>query len=251
MLNIHELPSLNSATKYPSIETYHTLGQNGRLTDEVTIFPEGQVCLSEKVDGTNTRIIVDRDGDYVIGEREGFLTARGDRVFNPVQGVVDAVIEFVEKVDLRPSNGDVRTYFVEVYGGKIGQAHKNYTAGGHFGFCLFDVLDVPVDVLSWSRERIAAWRENGGQHFLTEDELMKVAQEKQIPLVPRLGSVEADDLPQSIGETYDWLGSYLSKTSVALDDGAKGKPEGIVLRSSDRSVIRKARFYNYGRTLGK
>lgn len=245
---LDRLPFINSATKYPSINTYHVLGERGRLTDEVTTF-SGPVHLTEKVDGTNARIVIDRDGDYVIGEREGLLYARGDRVTNPSLGIVEALRDFVDHTDLAPSNGDLRVYFLEVYGGKIGQAHKQYTSGGLFGFRLFDVAHIPSDVLAWPREGIAAWRDSGGQSFATEDELLAIAAKANIPTVPRLATTEAGDLPVSISETYDWLGSLLPKTNVALDDGAKGNPEGIVLRSFDRSTIRKARFVDYKRTL--
>lgn len=247
---LDRLPFLNSATKYPSIETYHVLGERGRLTNEVTKF-YGPVYLTEKVNGSNARIVVDRDGDYIIGEREGLLYAKGDRVANPSLGIVEALRDFADLTDLAPTNGDLRVYFLEVYGGKIGSNAKQYTASGNFGFCLFDVVDVPVDVLSWPRERIASWRENGGQNFLSEDALTDLAKERQIPLVPRLAVTEAAELPVSIKETYDWLGSCLPKTNVALDDGAKGRPEGIVFRSFDRSIIRKARFADYERTLKK
>ena len=245
---LDRLPFIDSATKYPSIDTYHVLGERGRLTDEVATF-SGPVYLTEKVDGTNARIVIDRDGDYVIGEREGLLYARGDRVANPSLGIVEALRDFVDHTDLAPPNGDLRVYFLEVYGGKIGQAHKQYTSGGLFGFRLFDVAHIPSDVLAWPRERIASWRDSGGQTFATEDELLAIAAKANIPTVPRLATIEAGDLPVSISETYDWLGSLLPKTNVALDDGAKGNPEGIVLRSFDRSTIRKARFADYKRTL--
>ena len=245
---LDRFPFVDSATKYPSIDTYHVLGERGRLTNEVTKF-SGPVYLTEKVDGTNARIVIDRDGDYVIGEREGLLCARGDRVVNPSLGIVEALRDFADLSDLAPSNGDLRVYFLEVYGGKIGQSHKQYTGGGNFGFRLFDVAHIPSDVLSWPREQIASWRDSGGQSFATEDEFLAIAAKANIPTVPRLAVTEAGNLPVSISETYDWLGSYLPKTNVALDDGAKGRPEGIVLRSFDRSVIRKARFADYERTL--
>lgn len=57
-------------------------------------------------------------------------------------------------------------------------AHRNrktqYTGGGNFGFRLFDVAHTPQDALTWPRERIASWREHGGQSFATEDELVEI-----------------------------------------------------------------------------
>ena len=63
-----DLEALNSATKYPSIRTYHALGERGSLTEEVTGF-HGDVVLSEKIDGSNSRIIRLPDGDWLIGSR--------------------------------------------------------------------------------------------------------------------------------------------------------------------------------------
>ncbi|MCU1617221.1 MAG: hypothetical protein JWO98_4761, partial [Frankiales bacterium] len=53
-----DLAALNSATKYPSIPTYHELDpKNGGLLEIPTAF-EGDVVLTEKVDGTNGRIVL-------------------------------------------------------------------------------------------------------------------------------------------------------------------------------------------------
>ena len=50
-----DLGKLNSMTKYPSILTYHNLGDKGILQETVQIPFEGRVIGTEKVDGTNTR----------------------------------------------------------------------------------------------------------------------------------------------------------------------------------------------------
>jgi ATP-dependent RNA circularization protein (DNA/RNA ligase family) len=52
-------------TKYPSIPTYHTLGDKGILLEETISF-DSEVILTEKVDGTNSRIILLPDGTFVI-----------------------------------------------------------------------------------------------------------------------------------------------------------------------------------------
>ncbi|WP_043463946.1 hypothetical protein [Kitasatospora sp. MBT66] len=48
---------------------------------------------------------------------------------------------------------------------------------------------------------------------------------------------------------HRWLGEVIPATRVALDDGAVGGAEGIVLRDASRRVIAKARFQDYERTL--
>ena len=49
-----DLRKLNSITKYPSIPTYHKIGEKGVLEDEVVSFGSDKIILTEKVDGTNT-----------------------------------------------------------------------------------------------------------------------------------------------------------------------------------------------------
>jgi hypothetical protein len=46
-----------------------------------------------------------------------------------------------------------------------------------------------------------------------------------------------------------FVAEHLPGTRVALDGGAGGRAEGVVLRTADRSVIAKARFQDYRRTL--
>jgi ATP-dependent RNA circularization protein (DNA/RNA ligase family) len=54
-----DLNKINSVTKYPRIETYHKIGERGRLMDEVQVdFSDQKVILTEKVDGVNGRIII-------------------------------------------------------------------------------------------------------------------------------------------------------------------------------------------------
>lgn len=56
--------------------------------------------------------------------------------------------------------------------------------------------------------------------------------------------------PGSIAETYDWLRAAIGARSHAvLDDGASGKPEGVVVRDGRRAIA-KIRFEDYERTLG-
>ena len=77
-----DLNKLNSMTKYPSIPTYHTLGDKGTLLEQTVSF-EGKVVLTEKVDGTNSRIILLPDVNFVLGSREELLFAKGDLIGNP------------------------------------------------------------------------------------------------------------------------------------------------------------------------
>jgi hypothetical protein len=75
-------------TKYPSIPTYHTLGEKGTLLEETVSF-EGEVILTEKVDGTNARIILLPDGSFILGSREELLYASLDEgAMGRAEGIV-------------------------------------------------------------------------------------------------------------------------------------------------------------------
>lgn len=248
-----DLRAINSATKYPSIPTYHTLNpRNGTLTDSTVYFERGNgVVLTEKIDGTNTRIITLPGGQYLIGSREELLTHRGDVVHNPMLGIVDAVRDIAE--GLTPMPADVPflgVYYGEVYGGKLPMA-RDYTSTGATGFRLFDVAFIPTEVLGWSVERIASWRQHGGQQFVPWLELLETEVKEDLTLVPVLANVSPSELPVTIEDTYTWLKEYTPATRALLDKDARGESEGIVLRSQNRGTIAKARFSDYERTLRK
>ncbi|MCW2140863.1 RNA ligase [Actinoplanes cyaneus] len=244
-----DLKALNSLTKYPSIPTYHELDpRNGGLTETVTPFT-GPVIGTEKVDGTNSRIIALPDGNYLLGSREELLYARGDLIGNPSQGIVASLREVADALpDQELPVDTLRVYYLELYGGKIGAHAKQYSTRGAVGWRLFDVAEIGdlTERLTWPAQQIAAWRDGGGQTFLTEDELRAVT---AFDLTPRLFTIDGRELPADVAGMHAFLGERLPGTLVALDDSGQGRPEGIVLRTPDRSVIAKARFQDYERTL--
>ncbi|MFF5226807.1 RNA ligase family protein [Dactylosporangium sp. NPDC000521] len=243
-----DLRLLNSLTKYPSIPTYHTLDpRNGGLTSPATVFP-GDVIATEKVDGTNSRIVLLPDGTYLIGSREELLYAKGDLIGNPALGIVEQLKPVAAGL---PAVDGIRVYFLELYGGKVGGAAKQYTSDSTlFGWRLFDVVDLPdwEPPLSWPSSQISAWREAGGQPFVPESQLASLAASAGLALTPRLWHRAGSSLPSGIAEMQELLTASLPATLVGLG-GVAGKAEGIVLRAPDRSVIAKARFQDYERTL--
>ncbi|MFR9777165.1 RNA ligase family protein [Micromonospora sp. MS34] len=245
-----DLRAVNSLTKYPSIPTYHALdSRDGGLGEEVVPFT-GAVTLTEKVDGTNSRIILTPDGEYLIGSREELLYARGDLIGNPALGIVDALRELAERLRAEAADADrVTVFYLEVYGGRVTAASKHYTASRQVGHRLFDVaeLDRWADLLALPAQRIAAWRDGGGQRWLDEAVLVDRAARHGLATVPRLATVDATELPRDLHKTYAFLADLLPQTRVALD-GPAGRSEGLVLRTADRSVIAKARFQDYERT---
>lgn len=245
-----DLAALNSMTKYPSIPTYHTLDQkNGGLL-ETTVAFTGPVIGTEKVDGTNARVVSLPDGSFLLGSREELLYAKGDLIGNPALGIVAALRDFAEA--LPPVTEDVvRVHYLEVYGGKVTAASKQYTGSRAVGFRMFDLAVVPDyrEVMALAPERLSAWRDRGGQSFAAEHALLAAAEVAGVAPTPRLFTVDAEELPTELDKTRAFLAERLPVTSSALDEEAGGQPEGIVLRAPDRSVIAKARFQDYDRTL--
>lgn len=277
-----DLAKLNSITKYPSISTYHAIGDKGRLTEEVLVpfDADDEIVVTEKVDGTNARIIVWTDDrgeiqhtSVLIGSREELLTLRGDLLFNSSQGIVEAL----QLVHVGCNPDGLRVVFGEVYGGKIQAVGKMYSPDGKTGFRIFDAFEMSfVEVeklLAMSREEIAHWRDTGGQPFMSEKELQVLASSTSGELTPRLTSIALQmgddsfdpdsrhmivrgDLPgTTIRGTQLWLHRLMSSWSVpkpttrATIDGPGGKPEGVVIRTPDRKKIAKLRFEDYERTL--
>ncbi|WP_328392013.1 RNA ligase family protein [Nocardia sp. NBC_00416] len=243
-----DLDGLNSATKYPSIPTYHALGERGSLTGAVTEFA-GRVIGTEKVDGTNARVIGLPDGTWLLGSREELLCAKGDLIGNPALGIVAALREFAEAAV--PDEDVVQVFYVELYGGKITGASAQYTGRRAVGYRMFDlvVLRDYTELFAASRAEISRWRESGGQPFASETDLAAAAHRYGLELTPRLFDLPASELPTEIDKTRDFLAEFLPRTRCDLDADAGGRPEGIVLRTADRSVIAKARYEDYDRTL--
>lgn len=246
-----DLGALNSLTKYPSIPTYHTLDpKNGGLVENETVVFPGPVLGTEKVDGTNARIISLPDGNFLLGSREELLYAKGDLIGNPAQGIVAALRDVA--AGLAPVEDDVvRVHFLEVYGGKVTAASKQYTGDKAVGFRLFDMAVIPDyrAVLGKAPAVISAWRDEGGQSYLDEDALTEAAARDGFTLTPRLFRLDGAELPRELDKTRAFLAEHLPETRSALDGAAGGQPEGIVLRAPDRAVIAKARFADYDRTL--
>lgn len=247
-LRASDLAKLNSLTKYPSILTYHTL-ENGILSEEAMPFT-GTVYATEKIDGTNARIICTPDGMYLLGSREELLYARGDLIGNPALGIVEALKAQAERL-CRPDPEAIEVYYFEVYGGKVTAASKQYTGEQRVSFRLFDIARIPdhADLVERPAAEIAAWRDNGGQSFADEETLRRVAQEQGIELTPRIAEVDAAELPTGIDAMHQYLQQTIPQSRATLDSGGGGRPEGLVLRTADRSRIAKVRFEDYERTL--
>jgi hypothetical protein len=246
---------INSATKYPSIETYHNINlKNGALSDGDPMQFKGKVLATEKVDGSNARAIIMPNGDWFIGSREEITYAKGDRIVNPMGSIVPVILSLVNRMLGLERSGlgtpGIETYYLEVYGHRIGGASKNYTkTEGTYGARLFDASWAPMTVLHLQSEQISSWRQHGGQDWRDEHYLRWLSDYTEIELTPRVGEIPAEDMPITIDDTLAFLHTLLPRTYVGLDETANGAGEGIVFRSEDRTTIAKARFQDYNRTI--
>ena len=114
---------------------------------------------------------------------------------------------------------------------------------------MFDVAVIAdyESLLQRSPAEISSWREAGGQVFLDETALRSAAESLAVALAPRIETGES--LPVDLLEASQFLKRHMPKTLVALDEQAGMRPEGLVVRSPDRSAIAKLRFEDYERTL--
>ena len=260
------LDHINSVTKYPSILTYHKL-EGGTLTDEVQVSFEGErAIVTEKIDGTNTRIIYFAKGveftddfsipmgSYIIGSRQDLLYAKGDMIHNQALGIVDAVRQSAEKLSDLHIYDYVYVFYGEVYGGNVTKASKFYTSKRTVGFRIFDVLQFTPkdfrDLVEMPREQISSWRENGGQPFAHEVRIRELAAIWKQEVTPRLCSAS---IPIDVPDTLKWLQYQMPRmgSKAILDTQGKGMPEGVVIRTPDRQRIAKIRYEDYNKYMRK
>jgi hypothetical protein len=245
------LARLNSATKYPSIPTYHQLDPVTGLHKEDTAHPyTGQVIITEKIDGANARIILLPGGHWFVGSREELLAASGDVLHNKSQGIVAALADLPQQLIGRQKQ-QITVVYGEAYGGGIGANWKQYSARNDVaGFRIFDILELWdwEALLAQDTTAIALWRENGGQPFEAFPTVVDYAERHDMRTVPVLGEVNAAWLPQTIPATLSWAREVAPRSAAWLSPSAQRRPEGLVLRSMTGGNLTKIRFQTYDRT---
>lgn len=253
LINQYGKEKINTLTKYPSILTLHQLGNKGKLTEELTTDLTGETLYaSEKIDGTNVRLIFWGD-EFLVGSRKCMLHYSKDLYWDEALDIVNQFYA-LDIPRLQPDKFTI--VYGELFGGKVTAKSKNYGKSKH-GFRVFDiaVLD-DLSILEEPIGAISAWRESSvdsavdaslryGQPFITLEELQSYGYE----LVPK---VAFPTLPNWEHQTVlEALQQHAASTQVALTADALGKTEGIVLRNFDRSKIVKVRFEDYEKTLRK
>lgn len=245
-----DLKRLNSMTKYPSIPTYHEMGQKGRLGEKRVEF-EGRIVCREKIDGTNARIIMIDDAT-IVGSREELLWAVGDLIGNPALGIVEALKPVARQLSgFTRASSACTVYYFEVFGAGVGAAAKEYSSTDQVSARLFDVAHIHdvEKILDMPPDAIAKWRDAGGQSYLDDAALEAAADREQLRLAPWLILDDASVLPKTHEETLAFLDSTLPRSLVALDKDAAMHAEGLIVRTPDRKTIAKMRFEDYRRTI--
>jgi hypothetical protein len=107
---------------------------------------------------------------YFLGTRDLFLYGKGDRVPNQVPvnlEIFRRLIGPAEQAAEEWTGDTILVVFCEVHGANgIGARWGDYSgvkAGA--GVRTFDTATVDPGVLEWNLDRIAGWRERGGQQF--------------------------------------------------------------------------------------
>jgi hypothetical protein len=250
---------LNSLTKYPSIPTYHSLDAKGKITEQVEEdLAQENVVATEKVDGTNARILLVGADKWsapqlYIGSRADLLFRAGDGLWRDDNQIVEALLPRVVKWSDALHFPGLTVLYGEVYGGKI-NGWKNYTGAGALGFRLFDAWrmshDQVDDRLGAEPAALAQWRDAGGQPFIGWGDLCCLAARLGQEVVPKVGADRPWPEPHSIEDTYAWAQAALAgRTRAALDDGAAGTPEGVVLRDASSGRKYKIVLRDYERRL--
>lgn len=241
-----DLDLLNSLTKYPSIPTWHVLGDKGSMPGETCGLDMGVgIIVTEKIDGTNARIIVLDDGDWFIGSREHLLHAKGDRIWDVANGIVAALQPYAARCHSTPL-----VIYGEVYGGKIKLA-REYTSTGSVGFRVFDVVDLAAGIRAthgMTRAQIAEWRESVQPSWCSWETAAGVAESIGASMVPRIGALS--ELPSDVAAASEWLNAHvLGPTRAGMD--FHGAAEGVVVRDANNLRRVKLRVEDYRRALRK
>lgn len=271
LFQVYGRDKLNSITEYPSILTYHKLGDKGALLnelyDENRFGKDDMLEVTEKVDGTNMRLII-TNSDYFIGTRSNIVYAKDDRIINdPSVEVVLKSCEYLINNFIGDKLLDDNVYVIygEVYGYNVCNGSKVYCSisdSNHRKFRVFDIRAFPClrleSLLDKSIQEISWFKSNSKEYWYDYDELDAFCAQYQLERTPELMRISERDLPTDFDEVYKWMTQFKESKSVigtpveGKEYNAKfGMSEGIVIRNTDRSVISKLRFEDYERTIRK
>ena len=253
--------TLNSLTKYPSIQTYHEFDTNKHILKEQLTFPnetDESIYITEKIDGTNIRILI-LNNDYVIGGREEWIYAKGDRAIvkanKPYINFLKNIIENILSKKQALKKDTLYCIYGELHGSKIQRSWTNYTSNeNEYGFRVFDIWSESLignEIMKNIKlpEQASRWRETNQQNWYSYNAVQLFCNYFNLDMVPYIRTDVLSQIPTTLEETYDFLTEFKT-TRINLDKKAKkqNKSEGIVIRTSNRKYISKLRFEDYEKT---
>lgn len=251
----------NSLTKYFNIPSYHEIN-NGKgnylLTDKKDFINEC-VYVTEKIEGVSARIILSTNhlgnaDDYLIGNKDSFLFAKGDRIENPLLNIVENVktiadtIYFLSEKTLKPNS--IYCLYCDMFGGSLKGA-KQYTSCGKYSIRIVDMLIISQkeveELLELNDEEIGKWNTNKQIKFQKSEDLKRFCDKYYLETVPVLTVINGNEIPLEAGRMLNWMEKF-QKSELCLDKKALGNSAGVVLRTKDNQLVRELWFKDYRRT---
>ncbi|WP_172251117.1 hypothetical protein [Saccharibacillus deserti] len=142
-------------------------------------------------------------------------------------------------------------FYQESYGGKT-KASKNYSGNKTQNYRVFDVFSLNREeldaLLAQPQEKIAQWRDHGNRPFYNEQAKERIVDSLDLQAAPLLDTVDRGEFPVSFADTFAYLKGF-EQTEVGME--VAGKAEGLIVRTVDRTWIRKIRFEDNERTFRK
>jgi len=247
----YDVKRLNALTRYPTVPSYHVPDAQGRPTLQVKVSfaHEPQLIISEKIAGHSIRVILTKDG-YFLGNKTEILAWHEEIDEQPMHPILNGMRMTANHIfqSYSPKDEGIKVFFGVFFGGSSHPHAKQYTGGDYQlnSFKLSDGFSLPANefttLYNSTAEQIGEWRESNQQPFYTETSLLGFG----IPVNPRLRSSAP---PVHVAATLAWMQHTLPKSKACLSYLAPGKPNGILIRTPNRSKIAKLSFAEYEKFL--
>jgi len=226
-----EKEELNGFTKYEKFSSPFKKDEKFRNTIEVAqSLPVGTWIKTEKIDGTNIRIILTKPNEE--GNRDILIASR-KLVLNQEDKNSKQYMDCIKEINLNK----IKEYFKEVES-TIVIYGEGYGAGVQKGGIYSSIKDFRVFDI-----RI-------GEAYQDFEYVQKVCIDNQLNIVPVIG--ECKEI--TYGECYDSLKKF---QETLIRDGSGGKPEGIVykfepvlLNKYKERLIFKVKFKDFNKEEG-
>ena len=195
---------LNDFTKYAKFSSPFKKDEKFKnMMDENQYLPEGRWIKTEKIDGTNIRIILTKPDD--INKREILIGSR-KLILNPDDKSSNIYYDCLKEVNLNKLNeyfDDINSTII-IYGEGYGAGIQK--GGKYSSKKNFRIFDIRI-----------------GEAYQDYEYIKKVCIDNQLNIVPVLGVVRYIDYTSCVNDLKQFK-------ETLLKEGSGGKPEGIVYK---------------------